>query len=90
VHNGAEQAGEGSMERMTRGQWVTGCLVVLGAAVGAAVSSPWAERTFSPPANANADQGTAAEHKRTCITLGGKRFEWNFPNPPFGTLSCSE
>ena len=30
---------------MTRTQWLTGCLV--GATVGAAVTSPWAARTFS-------------------------------------------
>jgi hypothetical protein len=78
------------MERMTRGQWVTGCLVVLGAVVGAAASSPWAERRFSPPSAVAADSKTEGEHKRTCITISGKRFEWSFPNAPFGTLSCSE
>ncbi len=70
---------------MTRGQWVTGCLVIVAATIAAAISSPWAARTFSPPAPA-ADTAT---HTRTCITLTGKRFEWNFPNPPFGTLSSS-
>ena len=74
---------------MTRGQWLAGSVVMLGAVVGAAVSAPWAGQKFAPPEQvaAEAKQG---EHKRTCITLGGKRFEWNFPNPPFGTLSCSE
>jgi hypothetical protein len=74
---------------MTRNQWITGCLVILGATAGAAVSSPWAKRTFSAPP-APATDAANAPHTRTCITLSGKRFEWNFPNPPFGTLSCSE
>jgi hypothetical protein len=73
---------------MTRNQWLIGCLVILGATVGAAVSSPWAKRAFTPPP-ATTD-AASAPHTRTCITLTGKRFEWNFPNPPFGTLSCSE
>jgi hypothetical protein len=72
--------------RLSRGQWLTGTLVILATVLGGAVSSPWAERTFARPTVA-ADSAT---HTRTCITLSGKRFEWNFPNPPFGTLSCSE
>jgi hypothetical protein len=60
---------------------------MLGAAFGAAFSTPWAERTFARPELADTANAT---HSRTCITLGGQRFEWNFPNPPFGTLSCSE
>jgi hypothetical protein len=78
--------------RMTSGQWVAGCLVMLAATVGGALSSPWAERTFTRPPALAADSGKAgdAAHTRTCITISGKRFEWNFPNPPFGTLSCSE
>lgn len=74
---------------MTRNQWITGCMVILGATVGAAVSSPWAARTFSPPP-APATDAASAKHTRSCITIGGKRFEWNFPNLPFGTLSCSD
>ena len=72
--------------RMTSAQWVLGCLVMLAAAFGAAISSPWAARTFARP------EATAADstHTRTCVTLSGQRFEWNFPNPPFGTLSCSQ
>jgi hypothetical protein len=27
--------------------------------------------------------------KGICFTLGGKQFEWNFPNVPFGALRCS-
>jgi hypothetical protein len=75
-----------SVGRMTTGQWIAGCLVMVAAILGTIVSSPWAERTFSRPASSAADSA----HTRTCITLGGKRFEWNFPNAPFGTLSCSE
>jgi hypothetical protein len=75
---------------MTRHQWITGCLVILGATVGAAVTSPLAKRTFSAPLAPAASDTASTTHKRTCITLSGKRFEWNFPNAPFGTLSCSE
>jgi len=74
---------------MTRGQWLAGCLVFVAASACAAVSSPWAERIFSPPPAPAADTANAAR-ARTCITLSGKRFEWSFPNPPFGTLSCSD
>jgi hypothetical protein len=78
--------------RMTTGQWITGCLVMAGAAVGAALSSPWAEHTFARQATLASDAGKNgdASHPRTCITISGRRFEWNFPNPPFGTLNCSE
>jgi hypothetical protein len=79
---------ERSAIRMSRGQWIAGCLVILAAIVGAAVSTPWSERIFARPESL-AETGDAT-HTRTCITLSGKKFEWNFPNPPFGTLSCSE
>ena len=79
-----------SVLRMTRSQWTAGLLVCLVTIVCGILSARWAEQAFARPALA-ADSGTAGEaHTRTCITLGGKRFEWNFPNPPFGTLSCSE
>jgi hypothetical protein len=71
---------------MSPGQWITGCLVVLAATAGGALSVPWSERTFARPEALAADPA----HKRTCITIDGKRFEWDFPNPPFGTLSCSQ
>jgi hypothetical protein len=76
---------------MTRNQWIAGCLVILGATAGAAVTSPIVKRTFTPPPPpASTTDAENTPHTRTCITLTGKRFEWNFPNPPFGTLSCSE
>ena len=75
---------------MTSTQWLTGGLVILGATVGAAVTSPWSARTFAPPPAPETADATNTPHTRTCITLSGKRFEWNFPNPPFGTLSCSD
>jgi hypothetical protein len=75
---------------LTRAQWIAGCLVILGATAGAAVTSPWAKRTFAPPPAPATTDAANAPHRRTCITLSGKRFEWNFPNPPFGTLSCSD
>jgi len=80
------------MIRMTSGQWIAGLLVVLAATVGGWLSAPWAERTFARPETLAADQPDAADsaHKRTCVSITGKRFEWNHPNPPFGTLSCSE
>ena len=73
---------------MSSGQWITGCLVILAATLGGALSAPWAERTFARPESRTADSGKA--HKRTCITISGKRFEWDQPNTPFGTLSCSD
>jgi hypothetical protein len=76
--------------RMMHRQWLAGSLVMLGAGVGAAVTAPWAARKFAPPASV-ADTGKPdGGHKRTCITLDGKRFEWSYPNPPFGTRSCSD
>lgn len=78
------------MSRMTSAQWIAGCLVVLAATAGGWLSAPWAERTFARPAGRDRANDAAAAHSRSCITIDGKRFEWNFPNPPFGTLSCSE
>jgi hypothetical protein len=72
---------------MTRGQWFSGCAVILATVVCGAASARWAERTFVRPEQAAQGDGT---HTRTCITISGKRFEWSYPNPPFGTLSCSE
>jgi hypothetical protein len=66
-----------------------GCLIIAAAGAGVAISSPWAERTFARPAITSADSANAP-HKRVCVTISGKHFEWDFPNPPFGTLSCSE
>ncbi len=78
--------------RMSSGQWTAGCLVMLAASLGGALSAPWAARTFVRPVSVAADRANNADvvHKRTCITIDGKRFEWNYPNPPFGTLSCSK
>ena len=71
--------------RMTRGQWVAGCLVLLATILCGVASAQWAEQRFSRlPVTAE------AAHTRICVTISGKRFEWNFPNPPFGTLSCSQ
>ena len=80
-----------SANRMTRRQWIAGSLVFLITICCGILSARWSEQAFARPAVA-ADSGKSGdgEHKRTCITMDGKRFEWNFPNPPFGTLSCSE
>ena len=75
--------------QMSSGQWITGGLVILAATVGSALSAPWAERTFARPETVAADPANPT-HKRTCITISGKRFEWDQPNTPFGTLSCSD
>jgi hypothetical protein len=32
----------------------------------------------------------SATPRRTCTTLDGKSFEWNFANAPFAVLSCSQ
>jgi hypothetical protein len=74
-----------SVLRMSRGQWTAGGLVFVAAILCGAVSARWAERAFPRAASA-----VTEAHTRTCVTLTGKRFQWNFPNPPFGTLSCSE
>jgi hypothetical protein len=74
---------------MTSTQWIAGSLVSLVAAAGAAVSGPWAERTFAQPEMVASDAANAT-HTRTCITIGGKKFEWTSANVPFGTLSCSQ
>jgi hypothetical protein len=78
--------------RIRRGQWIAGGLVFLLTILCGILSARWSERAFSRPAASAGDSGKGAGnvHTRTCVTLGGKRFEWNFPNPPFGTLSCSE
>ena len=73
---------------MTRNQWLAGGAVILLTVLCGAASGRWAERAYARPEEA-ATAGEAT-HTRTCITLGGRRFEWNYPNPPFGTLSCSE
>jgi len=75
--------------RMSSGQWTIGCLVILATTVGGSLSAPWAERTFVRPTTVAADPANAP-HKRTCISISGKRFEWDQPNIPFGTLSCSD
>lgn len=73
---------------MTGSQWLTGAAVILATMLCGAASGRWAERTFARPEQAATQDGAA--HPRTCITIGGKRFEWNSPNVPFGTLSCSD
>jgi hypothetical protein len=73
---------------MTRGQWLSGCAVILATIVCGAASARWAERTYVRPEQAAAQDETP--HTRTCISISGKRFEWSSPNVPFGTLSCSD
>lgn len=75
--------------RMSRGQWIAGGLVFVTTIVGGVASARWSEHAFARPVSV-ADDTQTQTHTRTCITLSGKRFQWNFPNPPFGTLSCSE
>jgi hypothetical protein len=84
-----ETAMRGSATRMTWGEWTAGCLVMAAAVAGLALSAPWVERTFARTTSTAADSANAP-HKRSCVSISGARFEWNFPNPPFGTLSCSE
>jgi len=73
--------------RMTPSEWIAGCLVFVVTILCGVASTNWSVRAFSRPASTSAAK---APHTRTCITVDGKRFEWNFPNPPFGTQSCSE
>jgi hypothetical protein len=83
------------MEReMTAIQWTAGCSVIVAATVGGLISSNIVNRHI--PAGTNPRERAVAGQnqnenvgKGICFTLGGKRFEWNFPNVPFGTLRCS-
>ena len=69
---------------MTHSQWLAGSFVIAASILGCVFTAPWVERRSSLP------EQTKAPHTRTCVTVDGKRFEWDFPNPPFGTQSCSE
>jgi hypothetical protein len=71
-------------QSMTHSQWLAGSFVIAMSILGCTFTAPWAERRFSLP------EQTEATHTRTCVTVDGKRFEWDFPNPPFGTQSCPE
>jgi hypothetical protein len=83
------------MERkMTPMPWTVGCSVIVAATVCGLVSSeivnnniPAGTRTREP-AVAGQNQ-TENVGKGICFTLGGKQFEWSFPNVPFGALRCS-
>jgi hypothetical protein len=82
-----EEIMQGAASLMTRRDLIAGCLVFLVTIAAGVASTLWVDRAFPQRTAPNvADAG----HKRICITLGGKRFEWDFPNPPFGVLSCSE
>ena len=35
-------------------------------------------------------EAAATAAKRTCITLDGKSFEWDFANAPFAVASCTQ
>src|SRR5216684_5957239 len=81
------------MERkMTPMQWTVGCSVMVAATVCGLVSSeivnsniPAGTRTREPAvAGQNQNENVG---KGICFTLGGKQFEWNFPNVPFGALA---
>ncbi len=84
-----------AMERkMTPMQWTAGCSVIVAATVCSLVSSEIVNSNIAAGThtrdrvvsgqNQNANVG-----KGICFTLGGKEFEWNFPNVPFGALRCS-
>ena len=61
---------------MTHSQWLAGSFVIAVNILGCIFTAPWVERRFSLP------EQTEVTHTRTCVTVDGKRFEWDFPNPP--------
>ena len=79
---------------MTPTQLTIGCSVIVAATVGGLISSNIVNRHI--PAGTNPREPSVAGQnqnenvgKGICFTLGGKQFEWNFPNVPFGALRCS-
>jgi hypothetical protein len=84
-----------AMERkMSPMQLTIGCSVIVAATVGGLISSNIVNRHI--PAGTNLRERAIAGQnqnenvgKGICFTLGGKQFEWNFPNVPFGALRCS-
>jgi hypothetical protein len=91
---------------MTRTQVAAGCLVVLSSFVGGFASAHWVNNSMAQAASVamrwessvtalqEASQPmireAAAAAKRTCITLDGKSFEWDFANAPFAVQSCTQ
>ena len=79
---------------MTPMQWMAGSSVIAAATVCGLISSEIVNSNI--PAGTHPQEGTVAGEKqnenvgkRICFTLGGKQFEWHFPNVPFGVLRCS-
>jgi hypothetical protein len=84
-----------AMERkMSPTQLTIGCSVIVAASVGGLISSNIVNRHIPPSTNPR-ERAVAGQNqnenvgKGICFTLGGKQFEWNFPNVPFGALRCS-
>ena len=87
---------------MTLMQWIAGSSVIAAATVCGLISSEIvnsnipAERTVAVNSNIPAERTVASPNqnenvgKGICFTLGGKQFEWRFPNVPFGVLRCSK
>jgi hypothetical protein len=83
------------MEReMTAIQWTAGCSVIVAATVCGLISSEIVNSNI-PAGTHTRERAVAGQNqnenvgKGICFTLGGKQFEWNFPNVPFGALRCS-
>jgi hypothetical protein len=92
--------------RMTRTQVAAGCLVVLSSFVGGFASAHWVNNSMSQATVAMrwetsvtalqqasqpmAREVAAATPKRTCLTLDGKSFEWDFANAPLAVQSCTQ
>ena len=78
---------------MTPREWTAGCSVMAAAAVCGLISSEIVNSNI--PAGSLRERAVAGQNqnenvgKGICFTLGGKQFEWNFPNVPFGALRCS-
>jgi hypothetical protein len=84
-----------AMERkMTPMQWTAGCSAIVAATVCGLISSEIVNSNI--PAGPIPENGLLRQNqnenvgKGICFTLGGKQFEWNFPDVPFGALRCSD
>jgi hypothetical protein len=77
-------------QKMTTMQWIAGSSVIVAVTICGLISSeivnsniPAEPTVASQNQNENVGAGI-------CFTLGGKQFEWHFPNVPFGILRCSK
>ncbi|QPF87554.1 hypothetical protein IC762_15235 [Bradyrhizobium genosp. L] len=72
------------------------CGVTLASATEQPAASPAPQASDAPKQDDRPDAAAtpapaapAQPATRHCTTLSGEKFEWSFPNVPFGTASCS-